>query len=405
RISFDKAYDRYRLEVDLWHPNKPGGAGIIFGMPQPNELANAYLVRFSDDGAGLFIGQFNQNEVFEGLNFVPTEPLGTNIQSIDIESNGFNYQVYLNDEAVFGELPALSGRSFFGLVSNQAEVAYERIFISPLNAIPAGAIQQPGAPPVAVEAAAEAPITEETVPEQETQSAATTDDPVAAAEASTTISGSELDDITGEPFFQSTFVGTIGETNWIPFRGEWSIEEGALLQRDQNGFDFGIGFNEEYTDYVLRTRFTHIEGKGGGVLFAMDRPDSRNLSHVVRYDSDQSAILFGYFDENGQFNAQGGEAVPEPFNTQHQFDVVKYSETYDVYVDGLKVVGDVPLFNNGPFIGLTNSTSVVQFDSVEVFPLNEVVEPVEAESQSTETEGGIENTELETEDTSTDDGE
>ncbi|MEM9777958.1 MAG: hypothetical protein AAF902_25500, partial [Chloroflexota bacterium] len=47
RISFDKAYDRYRLEVDLWHPNKPGGAGIIFGMPQPNELANAYLVRFS----------------------------------------------------------------------------------------------------------------------------------------------------------------------------------------------------------------------------------------------------------------------------------------------------------------------------------------------------------------------
>ncbi|MEM8860969.1 MAG: hypothetical protein AAGD96_21815, partial [Chloroflexota bacterium] len=319
RMSFDKSYERFQLEVDLWHPNSDGGAGIMFNMLEPNGLPGAYLVRFTNDGAGIFIGQFDQNGGFEGQDFFPTEPLGGSIQNLRLVNTGFLYQLYLNDQPIFGELQAASGPTFFGLVSNQSEVAYERIFLSSLNS---SAVQTEGsqsAPPAPVSAEVQESQVVEQAPvqvEADTAQAETADAPSSNPEA-------ELASITGEPIFQASFLGVIGESNWVPFNGDWSIENGALLQTNQNGYDFAIGFNEQYGEFVLRAKFTHLEGKGGGILFGMERPDSRNLSQVVRYDSDQSAILFGYFDENGQFNAQGGEAVSEPLNAKHQFDVVK----------------------------------------------------------------------------------
>ncbi len=367
RAAYEVPYPSYRLEVDLWHPQTPGGGGVIFGMPSTDSLSNAYLMRFSDGGEGFFIGQYDSNGQFEGMAFEPLPAVGQEVQTLSVINDGTTFEVTLNDKPIFGQLPHSGADSHFGLVSNQTEVVFDRIFIEPFDAPKRVELQ-----PVGTESEQES----EDSPSESSDSAAVADSTVAETNASTddtqasTIPISpELENITQEPVFQSTFLGTLGETKWVPFRGDWSIEEGALIQSNKNGFDFAIGYNEPYENFVLRSTFSHTDGQGGGVLFGMTRPDSRNLAHVVRYDSGQNAILYGYFDENSQFSAQGGEAVAPPLNNLHQLDIVKNSDTYDIYVDGLKLIGDIPLIAKGAYIGLTTSTSVVRFETVELFPL------------------------------------
>ncbi len=374
RAAYEVPYESYRLEVDLWHPQTPGGGGIIFGMESTESLANAYLMRFSDGGEGFFIGQYDSNGLFEGMAFEPLPAVGQEIQTLVVLNDGSEFKVQLNGNSIFGTLPHSGEPSHFGLVSNQTEVVFERIFIAPFDSRPRVELE-----PVGVESAdSEQPTqsNQSTTNESSTGNQAENASSDEASESANAIPISpELENITGDPFFQSTFLGSLGDTKWVPFRGDWSIDNGALVQTNKNGFDFAIGYNETYENYVLRTTFSHTDGQGGGVLFGMTRPDSRNLSHVVRYDSGQSAILYGYFDENGQFSAQGGEAVAPPFDRLHQLDVVKTAESYDIYVDGLKLIGDIPLIANGPHIGLTTSTSIVRFETVEVFPLTATGEP------------------------------
>ena len=371
RAVYESPFKSYRLEIDLWHPQTPGGGGVIFGMESVDSLANAYLMRFSDDGSGFFLGRYDDKGLFDGMEFMPLDMVGTKVQTLGIINSGSQFEISLNGEPIFKKLPHDGEPSYFGLVSNQTEVAYERIFITPYNRPKTVDIIETDGDEdedsKGQETNADEAKSSETAPSNADDSK--TVEEQSAPSSSFTLSD-ELNNITGEPFFQSTFLGSLGDTKWIPFRGDWSISDGALLQTNKEGFDFAIGYNEPYENYVLRSQFRHIEGQGGGVLFGMTRPDSRNRSHVVRYDSGQNAILFGHFDENGQFIAQGGEAVGAPLDRIHQLDIVKNSESYDIYVDGLKLIGDIPLISNGPHIGLTSSTSIVKFESVEVFPLN-----------------------------------
>jgi hypothetical protein len=179
----------------------------------------------------------------------------------------------------------------------------------------------------------------------------------------------------GELLFHDDFLDAARvQADWALFSGEWTVEDGALVQHQTNGSDFGAGYRVGTFpgDYLLRVRFAHQSGVGGGVLFDMPQADGIGGAVLVRYAEQGSAIMWGSFDETGQYAGAGSMDVPPAGTDPHTLDIFCQGSRYAFRLDSQLTVTDIPLSRGcGGTIGLTASQSVVAFDLVQVFALEQ----------------------------------
>lgn len=167
------------------------------------------------------------------------------------------------------------------------------------------------------------------------------------------------------------FVDGVENSGWLPVSGEWSYEDGSLVQHRVEDFDQTIisdGFLK--APYHYRVEMRLLRNPGAGVVFNAPQQDSKNGAHMVRYGDDGAGMTWGYYDAAGQYVEQGYAATfPPEEPIYHVLDVMVDSETYSVVLDGLPLVEGVPLVSREGYAGLQSSVGVVAFDSAELLPL------------------------------------
>lgn len=100
------------------------GAGIIFNMPNEDNLLGAHMVRFFPDGAFVW-GYFDEEDGFTGQGFLPMETsIGRN-EIITVVANGQTYGISLNGVDVVKDVPLITSSGYVGLTTSQTTAVFE----------------------------------------------------------------------------------------------------------------------------------------------------------------------------------------------------------------------------------------------------------------------------------------
>ncbi|MEZ4729872.1 MAG: hypothetical protein R3E79_22300 [Caldilineaceae bacterium] len=171
------------------------------------------------------------------------------------------------------------------------------------------------------------------------------------------------------------------------FGGQWRLRDNTLVQTDPKDTDLlaviPLALPSEQ-HYQFGVHMNILQGpKGGGLMFNLQHPDSRRQSHLVRFGNGDGKdyLVFGYFDENLQFIAQG--SLPPPDITGGvELAVRVHDQTYDVLVNGHPQQLEIPLQYQGGHVALTTWFSSVAFDDLSVTALAQAPAPIAATGES-----------------------
>ncbi|MCE7982979.1 MAG: DUF1080 domain-containing protein [Caldilinea sp. CFX5] len=292
------------------------GAGLAFNMQQTDDLRQSHLVRLgANEGQPyLVFGYFDENDAFVEQGTQPSLDL-TQGATLQVLVQDDTYTVFLNDQIQQEKIPLHYQGGHVGLTTWFSSVAFDDVAI-------------------------------------------TVADPDGLAEAAAATAPTVL--------LTQNFADGVDRSQWQALSGEWQFTDNALVQQKARGFDYTISHATRFEQFVLRVRFRHEAGKaGGGILFNRPDRETPKRGHMVRYDQGQ-ALIWGYFDEQGEFVAQGYQAVAPPGDQAHTLQITSDGNTYAILLDETVVVADVPLISRAGHIGLTTAQSVVAFESVEV---------------------------------------
>ena len=298
------------------------GAGLTFNMQHKDDLRQSHLVRFgaNDGNPYLVFGYFDENDTFVEQGSQPAIDL-TQGATLRVLVQDDTYTLLLNDEIQQTQIPLHYQGGHVGLMTWFSRAVFDDVVI-------------------------------------------TAD--VAATTALTSTAPTIL--------LTQDFAAGVDQSQWQPLRGDWQFTKDALVQQKEEGFDYAISHAARFDQFVLRVRFRHEAGTaGGGVLF--NRPDNETAKrgHLVRYDQG-NALIWGYFDEQGEFVTQGYSAVDPPGDQVHTVQIFSDGDTYAILLDEIVVAQDLPLISKTGHIGLTASQSVVAFERVEVTAFTPVPE-------------------------------
>lgn len=324
----------YIFETTLRYLGGTMGGGVLFNAQQTTSRQQSHMVRFNVDQGRLWLiyGFFGDDSDFIGQGSVPLELTpddgAPHRLRVQVSENQGQYALFLDDALLVEAIPLQYRGGAVGFITATSQVSFDDIVID--------------------------------VPEALASAAPTVPAGVSPAP----------DD--GVRVFVDDFNATDGgPSRWLPISGDWLNEGGALIQRQRTGFDHSNIYQQPFAyPLTLRTTFTHQAGIGGGVLFDLPAPDSKNGGYMVRYvqDGDAIVIAWGYFSAEGVFNGQGSATVSPPGTASHQLVVSADGQTYTVALDGQTLVENVPILapTSPAYVGLTASQSVVAFDAVEV---------------------------------------
>ena len=298
------------------------GAGLTFNMQHKDDLRQSHLVRFgaNDGNPYLVFGYFDENDTFVEQGSQPAIDL-TQGATLRVLVQDDTYTLLLNDEIQQAQIPLHYQGGHVGLMTWFSRAVFDDVVI-------------------------------------------TAD--VAATTALTSTAPTIL--------LTQDFAAGVDQSQWQPLNGDWQFTKDALVQQKEEGFDYAISHAARFDQFVLRVRFRHEAGTaGGGVLF--NRPDNETAKrgHLVRYDQGKT-LIWGYFDEQGEFVTQGYSAVDPPGDQAHTVQIFSDGDTYAILLDEIVVAQDLPLISKTGHIGLTASQSVVAFERVEVTAFTPVPE-------------------------------
>jgi len=157
------------------------------------------------------------------------------------------------------------------------------------------------------------------------------------------------------------------------FGGNWENRDQSFVQLNTNGYDLGsvipISIPTEQP-YQFETRLRFLGGTmGGGILFNVQQPTSRQNSHMARYNIDSGTLylIYGFFNETG-FEGQGSAvlAIALDDTAWHTMAVQVGNGTYTLLIDGQVIAEQIPLRVQGGSVGFITSTSQVAYDDVQV---------------------------------------
>ncbi len=165
---------------------------------------------------------------------------------------------------------------------------------------------------------------------------------------------------------------TTQRLDYRQFGGDWQLQDKRLVQHVRHDTDLmaviPLILTPDQT-YQFGVHIQILQGpNGGGLLFNLQHKDSRQQSHIVRFGSDNGRdyLVFGYFDDNLQFVAQGS-IVPPALTDGVELAVQVHEQTYDVLVNGQPQQQQIPLHYIGGRLALTTWFSSVAFDDIYVY--------------------------------------
>lgn len=345
----NQSFDTATIRASFKHLSGQG-AGVLFHMPSPYQLAGAHMVRYSERSDNLLWGYFDDTGTFNNQGYAPVDSPGETEHVLTIKVSEASYSITLDGEPVVGSVPLMSESGHIGLVTARSTAAFSMVEVT--NLTDSGASQNPVA---AAEASAVSPAeAQPPVSDSDVNPTAPAARPGAAeSRVGYSVGGSLASSVT--------------DNSWLPFAGEWVTENGELRQVAANGFDLATGYaGATFQDYALQVTLRHLEGQGGGVLFNMAGANVLEGAHMVRYSDTADGVFWGYYDETGKFIGQGYARVAPAGTDAHTITVRSSGPSYDLTLDGQLLARNVPLNRDSGHIGLITSQSSVAYYDIDI---------------------------------------
>jgi hypothetical protein len=353
-------FENYTIQTTFNHLTGQG-AGLLFNMPSPYQINGAQVVRYSDETDSIIWGYFDKQGAFNRQGFVNISPAAKDAHMLQIFSGDNSYDVFLDTEMLARDIPLQSIQGSIGLTTSRSSAAFSTVEVFPLfgsTAVVNETLVPPGthAPgPKAVPAVTQPALI----------------DPIATQVFSTPVAVDSKNVTSGglAPY-HGVFDGAISASGWKILKGDWAFANGNFIQSKVDGFDFSAVYTKSaFQNFSIQVGLTHNQGSGAGLLFNMPYIDRLTGASMVRYsDNRDNAVIWGYFDENGVYQAQGYADVPHAGTDRHTIRVVSGKLSYSIYVDERLIIQSVPYVSGQSFgyIGLLASRTVVVYDEVSV---------------------------------------
>ncbi len=164
----------------------------------------------------------------------------------------------------------------------------------------------------------------------------------------------------------------------FPAAGDWVQENGVIVQRSTQPADLFAGSNLSGEQYTASTDVLWPPqaggDMGGGLIFHMQSPNELAGAQMVRFHRNGQEVLWGYFNEQGAFQGEGGAAVSLEGGKPHTLAIVVKETTFDFLVDGVVAATELPLHGQGGGIGLIAYGGPITFSNLQM-DANGVVAP------------------------------
>ncbi|NJL92474.1 MAG: hypothetical protein HC915_01510 [Anaerolineae bacterium] len=175
------------------------------------------------------------------------------------------------------------------------------------------------------------------------------------------------------PFpYEEDFTAGVVPESYYRLSGNWEVRDASLVQLSTTGFDLSAMIPvlaAPQQPYLYETRLRFLGGNpGGGIAFNVQNPNTRQRSHMARFNQDagQLWLIYGYFGDDNSFQGQGATALEiDPTTRDWQTLAVLVDEnTYSLYVNGIAVAQDIPQEYSGGGVGLVTAAGQVAFDDL-----------------------------------------
>lgn len=345
----------YQVGVHLKVLSGANGAGLLFNMQRKGEKRQSNLVRFGRDGDNFYIvfGYFDKSDEFVQQGTLPASDISQGVD-LAVAIHGDFYDVLVNQQPQQRNIPLHYHGGHIALTTWFSSVLFDDVFINAIDQTAAGSLPAPSS---------------------NAATAVTNTVPVTVAVGLTSTDTTSIIPITMTAsltlpvLYSQNFAEPVDQTQWSVFSGDWRFTPDALVQQQRDGYDYSISYAGSFRQYAVSVRLQNREGlAGGGLLFNMPNATDKLGGHLVRYYEGR-ALVWGYFDPQGNFVGQGNQAVDPAGNGTHTLQVLCNDSVYAVFLDDRLVVENVPLMTSQGHIGLTASQSVVAFDRLEVTAL------------------------------------
>ena len=311
----------YRVTADVRLVGGVMGAGMVYNMQSQESLAGSHMFNFTQFGEAIQWGRFDDagQFIFQGLREVDQASNGAwHTLTLDVLNGRATIQY--DDTLVAENVPLNYTEGFLGFMSSTSHIAFDNITFTDLDIETAEVVEEPLNP--------------------------------------------------GEIEVLYTFDSAEELDAWNRIDGEWVVENGTLVQTEEDLFDRSSSLNYEMVSpYSFQSDLRLISGSmGGGLLFNMQSRTSKNRSHMVSFTSDGRFLQWGDFDDNGVFNIKGSQNIEEIAEIEigewNTLQVEVLEEGFTLYLNDTLIVDEVPLVYLSGHQGLFSNLSRVEFDNV-----------------------------------------
>lgn len=297
-IVNDKTHQNYQVAVTFLH-RQGNSAGMMFNLPQRESKNGGQLVRYTDDGKGIFWGYFDAQGVFTGQGYADTPPPAQDVHTLLIQSRPETYSINLDGKLIADNVPLNSRQGYIGLTTSQTVGEFDTVTVSNIGSGTADA-----AKPV---------------------------DLLANSQA-----------VTGQ---------------WIH-----NADGVQQAQTEAADYVTGIGvLAEQYILESDITLPTDPADAGGGFIFHMTTRDALPGAYMLRLGNGGKILFWGRYDAKGVFAGQGSIDVNLEAGKAHHLTVTVKAKTFDIAVDGNTVTRDLPLEQTSGWLGLISFRGPVVF--------------------------------------------
>ena len=310
-ITYQQPFEKARVSAKF-KLEQGVGAGLLFNLPHADGKNGGHMVRYTDDGAGIFWGYFDDQGVFTGQGFAGTPSPGATAHVLEVLADASTYAVVLDGVMLAEGLQLYSPRGYIGLTTSQSTAAFQQVAVASWTA---------GAAPL--------------------QAAAS----VAPAASSNLLANTET------------------------LSGEWVKDGTTIRQQATDAVDYVSGIGILAEEYMLSTDIELPAGvgdAGGGVIFHMPQRDNRKGAYLARFGDGGKLLFWGQYNDAGEFAGQGSVETNLEAGKPHNLTLSVKQGSFDLAVDGNQVVAGVPLASKSGWIGLTSFRGPVVFSNLQL---------------------------------------
>lgn len=145
--------------------------------------------------------------------------------------------------------------------------------------------------------------------------------------------------------------------------GEWEFGE-TIIQRSTDTFDFIAGTGiaaEAFRVSVTISLPSDLPDSGAGLVFHMNGRDDIANGQMIRFGNGGDEIFWGAYDGNRAFTGEGGVPLQLDWTSPHRLTLVVRTDSYDVLIDEVALVNNIPVQGSFGWIGLISYRGEVQF--------------------------------------------